>query len=127
MVTIQEARTSFQEQTQLLVGKREEASKTETQLRDIMSKLPSVTQKSLRGGTFAGLKGRLRRRILGRTQKDISKQLGLVGGYRTSLTEYEEKTLKPFEQELEQAEIRKAEYVAKAKAEQTAYTQAVKF
>ncbi len=127
--TLQEARTQFEGQQQLLVGKREEASKTQTQLRDIMSKLPSVTQKALRSGTFAGLKGRLRRRILGRTEKDISRQLGLVEGYKTSLTEYEEKTLKPFEQELKQAEIRRAEYdmqVAQTQEEQTAYNQAFK-
>ncbi len=109
MVSITEAKQQIEQQKQMIAGKRIEASQVSTQLSDIRSKLPQVTQRGLRQGSFAGLKGRLRREALQKTKTSILTKEGLVESYRAALKGYEEETLEPFEEKIKQAEIQQRE------------------
>ncbi len=114
MVTIQEAKSQVAQQRQLLVQKRGEISEAEENLQELRQKLPAITQRRLRQGSFAGLKGRQRLKAVERARKVLDERGVLIGNYGDELTDFESQNIGPVEEQIryiegEQAAAKHAE------------------
>jgi len=108
MVTIAQAKLQLEEQRKLAEASRQK-------LEEARRKLPTITQRELRAGGYAGMTGTLRRKEIERAEKEIEARQIQVGGYTEKLSEYEKRITKAEQQRVTAIaayEKRKAEYEA---------------
>jgi len=106
MVTIAQARQTLEQQ-------QKSAQEARQKLAEARKKLPTITQRELRAGGYAGMTGALRRSQVERAKKEIEARQKVISGYTEKLSEYE-KTIK-------QAEAQKVAYGKKQAAIKQAY------
>lgn len=86
MVTAAEARQQFQQQTTQVKAARQRVAEAQR-------KLPKITQRELRGGAYAGVKGALRRKQIEKAGKELEAKQELLSGYGRQLSEYEKRII----------------------------------
>lgn len=102
---INQAKTSISESEANIQTQRGKALEQEIKLKAQRSKLPTTTQKRLRGdGLFSGLQGRNRRRQVGLQRKEFDSGIKSIEEYKNDLLNYESGTLDPYKQQVASAE-----------------------
>lgn len=95
------AREAVRVQREMLVKQRADAEKATKVLEEQKSRIPTVTQRSLRVGTLAGLSGLKRRTIYSGIRKDIEQRQSNIGLLMRELEKYESEELNPYEKEID--------------------------
>jgi hypothetical protein len=113
---IARAEQQAREQRELVESRRAEAQKQQELISSQESKLPTPSQKLLRGGMFSGLEGRKRRQTISKVKGELGEQKKQVGLFKEELTKFEETEIKPFEEEISKRKGEVAEYERHQKA-----------
>lgn len=95
------AREAVRVQREMLAKQRLDAEKATKALEEQKSRIPTVTQRSLRGGNLSGLSGLRKRVAYSEAKKNIEQKQGNIGILIKELARYESEELNPYEKEID--------------------------